>query len=93
MDKLGDAAIRQTSLLERQTGMLNDHSTTLNVHGTILNVHTQQLQNIADAVGARRIRQDTQTVTMQPAVEVDSTGQARAVVVTTEVIHQQEPNK
>ncbi len=92
MDKLGEATIRQTSLMERQTGMLNDHSTTLNVHGQILNVHSEQLRNIAETVGARMARQLPQnpgvaTVTMQPAVEVDSSGNARSVVVATEVIH------
>jgi hypothetical protein len=96
MDRLGEAAVRQTDLMSRQTSMLDDHSQTLNVHGTILNVHSEQLRNITEAVGAKRVamsmpsdsQRPNSKMTIQPGVEVDSAGHATPVVVATEVIRQ-----
>ena len=92
--KLADSLVvttsKQTDLTERLVAMTNDNGVTLRQDGHVLRLTLAQVQHIADKVGATRVTFDSPR-TLSPAVEVDSSGQARPVVVATEVIHQQEP--
>ncbi len=86
---LKDTSIQQASLLERSVGMQNDNGEVLrDVHG-LLHVHSEQMRNIADAVGATRVaglNPHPSTVTFMPGVERSATGTDHPVVVKTEVI-------